>query len=119
MAIKKHIHRLKRKSYKNGTKMYFCTLPDCYFKVEVDTSLGKESLCNICGEPFIMNEYTLRLKSPHCERCGRREVKNNDGTKRYVRKIGNRILDNVADKVVDDLTNRLHQLTAASPEEDI
>jgi ribosomal protein S27AE len=48
--------------------MYFCVL-NCNYKVAPALSLGKEVLCNRCGEKFIMNEYSLRLALPHCEKC--------------------------------------------------
>ena len=67
--IKKHVHRLQRKRYKTGAGYYICTLPDCYFKVNCDLTLNKTSLCNKCGKPFLMNQYSIRLARPHCPEC--------------------------------------------------
>lgn len=64
-----HVHRLKRKSYKTGNQVYFCTKPDCYFKVGVEFSLGKVVECWRCGQPFQMNPYSMRLAKPHCNNC--------------------------------------------------
>lgn len=71
MAEKKvaHIHKFKRLTYKSGNSIFFCALPDCAQKLSTALALGKRSLCWRCGEPFIMNEYSLRLAKPHCESC--------------------------------------------------
>lgn len=64
-----HVHKLRRHRHKSGTAIFFCTLPDCTFKSSVALSLGKRSLCWRCEEPFIMNEYSIRLAKPHCDNC--------------------------------------------------
>ena len=106
MPVMNHIHKLKKHKYKTGAAVYFCVL-DCNFKVEAPLALGKESLCYICNEPFIMTEASLRLVKPHCSNCGRREVKDADGKKHYVRKVGTRILSKVAADSAKDLRERL------------
>lgn len=63
-----HIHKLKRIKFKTGNSVYFCAL-DCNFKIAVPLSLGKRVICWRCGEPFNMNEYSIRLARPHCEKC--------------------------------------------------
>lgn len=65
----KHIHKFQRKRYKNGTAAYICTQPDCYFKVLCEITIGKENICNRCGKPFLMNQYSIRLAKPHCPDC--------------------------------------------------
>jgi hypothetical protein len=71
MAEKKslHTHKFKRLRYKSGNEIFFCVLPDCSQKINPALALGKRSICWRCGEPFIMNEYSLRLSKPHCEAC--------------------------------------------------
>jgi len=64
-----HVHKLKRHTYETGNKIFFCALPDCKFKIKLGLALGKRSICWRCGEPFIMNEYSIRLAKPHCEDC--------------------------------------------------
>lgn len=64
----KHVHRLKRHKFKSGNIIYFC-VDDCRFKIAPALALGKTVLCNRCGEPFRMNEYSIRLAEPHCENC--------------------------------------------------
>jgi len=64
-----HICKLKRHTYETGSKIFFCALPKCTKKLKIGLALGKESICWRCGEPFIMNEYSIRLAKPHCEDC--------------------------------------------------
>lgn len=112
MATKvKHTHRLQKHKYPNGTAIFFCTLPDCHFKVEAALALGKECICNQCGESFIMNEYTLRLKRPHCANCGKIKVTNANGEKIYVNKRNPAIMEVVAANDVSSLRERLDSLT--------
>lgn len=73
----KHTHRLKRHKYNNGTIVYFCTL-DCNFKIDPKLAIGKLSVCNRCGEPFYLTEYSITLKEPHCGKChGRNKIISN------------------------------------------
>jgi len=65
----KHVHKFRRLRYKSGNEIFFCTLPDCSAKINQSLALGKRSICWRCGEPFIMNEYSLRLAKPHCNNC--------------------------------------------------
>jgi hypothetical protein len=119
MPLTKHIHKLKKHKYKTGNVIFHCVLPDCYFKIEAPLALGKESLCHMCGEPFIMNEYTLKLSKPHCVNCGKREVRDSDGRKRYVRRQQSKVLIGVADGSADNLRSRLESVTGTIPEDDI
>jgi hypothetical protein len=70
-----HTHRYKRApagKEKDGKVYYFCTLPDCYHKMQREFLVGKKSLCNECGA-----ELTLRLKeelrraAPKCAKCSK------------------------------------------------
>jgi len=83
--VQEHTHKLKRHIYPNGTKVYFCIL-DCTFKVEAAFALGKVVLCNICNEPFPMNEYSIKLAKPHCNACGKMKIKDPDGKARFINK---------------------------------
>lgn len=114
MAVKSHVHKLRKYKYKTGIAVFFCTL-DCNYKIEAPFALGKTSLCNICGEPFVMNEYTIKLIKPHCSNCGRVEVKTPDGKKHYVRKIKTEVLARVADDEANDLRARLDRVVSEIP----
>src|SRR5580692_1622875 len=69
MPKEKHTHKLKRLRYKSGNVIFFCALPDCSFKINIQLVLGKRSICWRCGNDFIMSEYSLRLAKPHCKAC--------------------------------------------------
>lgn len=118
-----HTHKLKKHKYKTGVAVYFCTLPDCHFKIDVALSLGKRTICNICNEEFIINEYTTRLTRPHCTGCGKVKVKGEDGKDHYISKISNRqITAGIAIDRAQSLKDRLGSvvsLASSSIEDDI
>lgn len=112
MPILKHVHKLKKHVYKKtGMEVYFCTLPDCSFKNEVPFLLGKEALCNICNNSFLITERTLRLLRPHCSNCGRKAVKGPDGKKHYVQQISTPVLAEMAADETASLKDRLSKVT--------
>lgn len=121
----KHIHKLRKHKYKSGVSVFFCTLPDCSYKNEVPFVLGKETICNICGRPFIITEYTLKLVKPHCPDCGKMQVKMPDGTRHYVQKVNNaEIMKDIAADETNALKDRLAKVTfvtmpTAEADEDI
>lgn len=69
MTKQNHIHKLKKHQFKSGNAFFFCTLPDCNFKMNPALSLGKRAICWRCNQSFILNEYSIRLVKPHCEAC--------------------------------------------------
>jgi len=118
--VSKHVHRLKKHKYvKTGNAVYFCTLPDCHFKIEAELALGKRVLCNLCNNEFIMNEYTVKLVKPHCENCSKRKVDGADGKKHFIRPNALPILSSVAEKNTGDLRSRLNSATSTVIDEDI
>jgi len=120
MAVK-HTHKLRRHTYKKtGNSVFFCTLPDCHFKIDAALALGKKSLCNLCDNEFIMNEYQVKLVKPHCCDCGKIKVMGDDGKSRYVRKDSLPVMAALANETTTDLRNRLDgALALADKEEDI
>lgn len=68
MTDNKHVHKLRRHLHKSGTAIYFCVL-DCPYKTSLPLALGKKCICWRCGEEFVMNEYSIRLAKPHCQKC--------------------------------------------------
>lgn len=69
MAKTEHVHKFRRHTYKSGSSVYFCILPDCNKKVSPALTLGKRAVCWRCGKDFIMNDYSIRLAKPHCQDC--------------------------------------------------
>ncbi len=115
----KHIHKFKRHTYPTGGKIFFCTLPDCQFKIETALAVGKEVLCNVCSNPFILTVAHLDKKLPHCPSCGKMRVKI-DGKVKYVNKIGlsQELLQEMAQDTTKSLRDRLDALTNPDTIED-
>lgn len=114
-----HIHRLRKHRYPSGNAIFFCTLPDCHYKIDAPLALGKVSICNICGNDFIMNEYTLKLVKPHCLDCGKVRVKDLDGKNRYIKRVTSKVLSAIAADANQDLRARLDSAVAVDVEDDI
>lgn len=117
--VRKHVHKLKRHRYKTGNAVYFCTLPECHFKIEVALALGKISLCNLCNNEFVMNEYTVKLAKPHCDNCSKRKVEGTDGKNHFVRPSTLPVISAIAEENTNDLRSRLNSATSPVVDEDI
>ena len=111
-----HVHKLRKHKYPTGTMIFFCTLPDCYHKIDYMLAFGKQTLCNICGAEFTMDETSLKPQKPHCKDCGKVKVKDVEGKHIFVKKVGNRILAGTATS--QNLRSRLDNVVKES-EEDI
>lgn len=120
-AKPKHVHKLKKHTYKTGQEIFHCILPDCTFKMETALCEGKEAICNLCGDVFVLNVSHLRRKLPHCYKCGRVRVKTTDGKTHYVNKatIGHEVVREMAADTTSDLRARLDSLIHPEPDEDI
>lgn len=119
MAKQEHVHKLRRHKYPNGTEVYFCVL-DCHFKVETSFALGKKSICNICGEEFIMNEASIRQAKPHCTGCGKFKTIDENGKVRMVSKGRPQpALSSMAHDSVNSLKARLGKVVEMVKDEDI
>jgi hypothetical protein len=70
MPSKKHIHTYERRSKPKGVasdRVYFrCVDPDCSHHIIREDLFGKRANCPFCGEAYILEPRTLRLKLPHC-----------------------------------------------------
>lgn len=104
MSTEKHVHKLKKHTFKSGNSVYHC-VSDCPFKVSVGLALGKRVVCWRCGKIFPMNEYSLRLVKPHCDACKKPKDKLADEIKSTV------ILAPEPIAAVDDLRKRLGNIT--------
>lgn len=117
--VRDHIHRLKRTTYSNGTKVYFC-LNDCSYKIEVVFALGKIVECNICGQDFKMNEYSIKLAKPHCNDCGKMQYKDETGKRKFKPKNQPiEAMSDIADTSISSLRDRLGKVVMMEKEEDI
>ncbi len=66
-----------------------------------------------------MNEYTIKLTKPHCIDCGKVKIKDGNGKSRYVKKVTDRILPNIAVESSQDLRSRLDSMSGVELEDDI
>jgi len=65
--MNKHIHKYIR--IRIGIKRreeYKCSLPGCTHHTFPELVVGRESICNYCGNIFYMNKASVRLSKPHC-----------------------------------------------------
>lgn len=107
----KHTHKLRRHKFKTGNTVYFCMLPDCNFKIAQPFALGKRSICHRCGEPFVMNEYSVRLAKPHCEDCHQTKAEITNETAIQMANDLPSVLNAIPD-TIDDLKSRLRFTTS-------
>jgi late competence protein required for DNA uptake (superfamily II DNA/RNA helicase) len=115
MTDKNHIHQLRRKRYKTGQPFFYCIGEDCTFKINADLALNKRTLCNRCGQPFLLTPYSMKLAKPHCENCHKSKSTTSSG---------NNFLDNFTpggftrhEEMTTDGTNLQERLSAVvSPE---
>lgn len=117
--VRDHLHKLKRTTYSTGTKVYFC-IDDCSYKVEVAFALGKVVRCNICDDNFQMNEYSIKLARPHCNDCGKIQIKDADGKRKFVSKA--RPIQAIADlgkEAVSDLRTRMNKAVIVARDEEL
>ncbi len=111
MSIQKHVHKLQKYKYKTGNSVFFCTL-NCSYKIEVALSIGKLTLCHICNNQFIMTEAHIKLKRPHCINCGKvKVIDSQTGKSHYITKQNSKISSSVVTEELDDLRDRLNNLT--------
>jgi hypothetical protein len=102
-----HTHKLRRHKYANGTKVYFCVL-DCSYKIEAAFAIGKRTICHMCGEEFAMNEYSVKLAKPHCTGCGKIQVTDETGAKKFINK--SRPTQAIADMAVSRVSSLQERL---------
>lgn len=106
-----HIHRLKRHTYKTtGNSIFFCTLPDCHFKLDTKLALGKYTSCSKCGKTTIINERNIRMANPNCDSCVRRK----DSHAKEIKTVTRTIIHDT----VQDLQSRLSQVVGQIEDDD-
>jgi DNA-directed RNA polymerase subunit RPC12/RpoP len=90
MPSKKHIHTYERRKTPKGASdkqiYYRCLDPECSHRIVREDLFGKRAQCPYCGELYILNPRTLRLKLPHCG-CSGLEVKPAIDTDELMEKI--------------------------------
>lgn len=83
MAVKEHTHRyvravgrLTKANMKSGFVGYYkCADPVCNHLMKAELILGKKSVCNKCGNEFILSGTLRHLTNrPHCKDCTRKRT---------------------------------------------
>ena len=72
MPSKNHIHKYHRRRLGTSNKVWACALPDCshYIPKHMESMAeGKQSVCNQCGEEFVLNIEAMESDKPRCENC--------------------------------------------------
>ena len=114
-----HIHTFRRHTYKSsGSSIFFCTDAICNYKIDCDLSLGKEVLCSRCGEPFRIDNISIRQAKPHCRNCDKRRVKDNETGKSYLVNP-KEVVSEIANDRIESLKDRLSKATVDESKEDI
>lgn len=66
-----HLHTYERSA--RSKRIYRCIHPECTHYHDIEFIVGKKSLCNKCGEPFILERHQLygktAVKNPTCLNC--------------------------------------------------
>lgn len=70
----KHIHQYQRKNLAIPPKeyiVYACALPNCTHYIPAKLAMGKQSLCNKCGNEFTLDRYAIwqQRVNPYCPSC--------------------------------------------------
>lgn len=122
MTVQKHVHKFRRHTYKkSGSTVFFCTLPDCTFKIDVPLAIGKRCLCNMCDKEFLLNEYAIRLVKPHCNDCSRITIRDENGKRQLVKRpsLTQEMNSSVAVNSNDELRKRLAIVTDMTIDEEL
>lgn len=74
VKIPNHIHKFFRKNLSRnpGVKpylVYACQQPACTYYIPLTLALNKLAECWRCGDPFVMDKYSITLLKPHCNSC--------------------------------------------------
>lgn len=114
MPVLEHIHtyirwKVSRYSKHGGDKIiggerqFKCNHPNCTHYMSESMVLGKASLCNGCGQEFVLDKSNIDMLFPKCLSC--RKTKKADEH----RKVS---------QIVDDSINSMLESVLKGPEED-
>lgn len=72
----KHTHRYERAIIgRKGYTVFKCNLPGCPHYISAKLVKNRISLCNRCGNEFIIDNRAKLLAKPHCVDCIEAKVK--------------------------------------------
>lgn len=75
-----HVHMYQRKDIgkaPNSYIVYACALPNCTHYIAEQFAMGKQSLCNKCGNEFYLDKYVIQgvRVNPYCPDCRGKDIK--------------------------------------------
>lgn len=76
-TIERHTHKYIRVKGRRGRIRYKCSIPGCPHVLEPEVAVGRFSICNHCGDTFVMNKESVTLAKPRCENCRKSPRKEN------------------------------------------
>lgn len=66
----KHFHRYEKTILgKNNYVVFRCNLPNCNHYIAEKLAIGKQSICNRCGDTFILDKRAMKFVKPYCVNC--------------------------------------------------
>jgi len=89
MSKRKHTHKYIRGRLGEKHVIFRCAFPDCTHYLAKEFVIGKLSVCNRCGEDFIMTRASVSLAKPHCESCTKSpKAEEQRNIKDFLEKVG-------------------------------
>lgn len=74
-----HTHKYERRfiGRKKDYEVFVCQIPRCTHYVEAAFIVGRQSICWVCGDEFVVFKPTNNPvpKRPHCRECTRKRDK--------------------------------------------
>lgn len=74
------VHKYIKRPF-GANEVWACANPRCnhYMPPHLEAMVeGKTSLCNTCGNPFVLNIDSLKESKPRCEDCRFEQIKSGD-----------------------------------------
>lgn len=66
----RHTHKYIRiRIGKNKRIRFKCDIAGCPHSIEPELAINRKSICNRCGDEFILTRSSLDLAKPHCNSC--------------------------------------------------
>jgi formylmethanofuran dehydrogenase subunit E len=66
----KHTHRYEKVIMgKKNTVFFRCNFPSCTHYLQAKLAEGKLSICNRCGNEFILDRRAMKFVKPYCVNC--------------------------------------------------
>lgn len=65
-----HVHKYQQVKWgKNKTVVLKCMIAGCPHYIHKEMALNRKSICHGCGQPFVLDGYSVERKKPKCGNC--------------------------------------------------